>query len=94
MTEKKAGKKKPAKKAKKKRASRAIDTLPDPDVLVHEPPEIRILSQIELTPAVLEILKSSEAKLYLGGIARADQKLQAMIGREAVLARHPGYSGR
>jgi len=57
-------------------------------------PKIRILSQIELTPEVLEILKSSEAKLYLGGIARADQKLQAMIGREAVLARHPSHSSR
>ncbi len=57
-------------------------------------PKIRILSQVELTPEVLEILKSSEAKLYLGGIARADQKLQAMIGREAVLARHPSHSSR
>ena len=56
-------------------------------------PEIRILSQVELTPAVLEILKSSEAKLYLGGIQRADAKLQAMIDREAVLARHPGHAG-
>ena len=57
-------------------------------------PKIRILSQVELTPEVLVILKSSEAKLYLGGIARADQKLQAMIGREAVLARHPSHSSR
>ncbi len=56
-------------------------------------PKIRILSQVELTPAVLEILKSTEAKLYLGGIARADGKLQAMIEREAVLARHPGHAG-
>ena len=56
-------------------------------------PKIRILSQVELTPAVLEILKSSEAKLYLGGIERANGKLQAMIEREAVLARHPGHAG-
>ncbi len=68
------------KPAKKKRASKK--------------PEIRILSQVELTPAVLEILKSAEAKLYLGGIARADQKLHAMIDREDVLARHPGHASR
>lgn len=85
-----SSKKKPAKKAKKKRASRAVDTLPDPDVLVHEPPEIRILAQVELTPAVEEILKSNEAKLYLTGIDRAFGKLQAMIRRESVLAQHPG----
>lgn len=57
-------------------------------------PEIRILAQVELTPAVEEILKSSEAKLYLTGIARADGKLQAMIRREDVLAQHPGHARR
>ncbi len=56
-------------------------------------PKIRILAQVELTPAVLEILKSTEAKLYLTGIERANGKLQAMIEREAVLARHPGHAG-
>ncbi len=53
-------------------------------------PKIQILAQVELTPAVVEILKSSEAKLYLTGIDRAFGKLQAMIRRESVLAQHPG----
>ena len=55
-------------------------------------PKIRILAQVELTPAVVQILKSNEAKLYLTGIERANGKLQAMIRREAVLARHPGHA--
>jgi hypothetical protein len=57
-------------------------------------PKIRILAQVELTPAVVEILKSSEAKLYLTGIDRANGKLQAMIRREEVLAQHPGHARR
>ncbi len=57
-------------------------------------PKIRILAQVELTPAVVEILKSSEAKLYLTGIDRANGKLQAMIRRESVLAQHPGHARR
>jgi len=55
-------------------------------------PKVRILAQVELTPAVEEILKSNEAKLYLGGIERSAGKLQAMIDREAVVRRHPSHS--
>ncbi len=72
--------KKTAKKASKKKSKAAPK------------PKVRILAQVELTPQVEEILKSSEAKLYLTGIERANGKLQAMIRREAVLARHPGHA--
>lgn len=57
-------------------------------------PKVRILAQVELTPAVVEILKSNEAKLYLTGIDRSLKKLEAMIHREAVLAQHPGHATR
>ena len=56
-------------------------------------PKARILAQVELTPAVEEILKSNEAKLYLGGIERANGKLQALIRRELAVQRHPGHAG-
>ena len=56
-------------------------------------PKIRILAQVELTPAVVEILKSNEAKLYLTGIDRAYGKLQVMIDRELRLYHHPARPG-
>ncbi len=55
-------------------------------------PKIKILAQVELTPGVEEILKSNEAKLYIGGIERSAGKLHAMIAREAVVRRHPSHS--
>lgn len=73
-----SSKKKPA----KKRASKA--TLPIDS--------FRILAQVRDTPAVREILLSSEAKFYLTGIDRNNAKLQKMIRREEVLAQHPGHA--
>ena len=71
---------KKAKKAKKKAAK------PKP-----AEPAYRILAQVEITPAIEEILVSDEAKLYLRGIDRASNKLQAMIQRELALLRHPAH---
>lgn len=74
-------KKKPAKKKRaKKKSTLPIDSF-------------RILAQVKDTPEINEILKSNEAKLYLGGIERANSKLQAMIARELQLRRHPGHAG-
>lgn len=56
------------------------------------PSAYRMLADVEISPAVEEILKSNEAKLYLTAIDRAAAKLRAMIERELVLARHPGHA--
>lgn len=45
-------------------------------------PKTKILAEIEMSPAVEEILKGDEAKLYLNGIHRATAKLSAVISRE------------
>lgn len=72
-------KKKPAKKRAKKKSTLPIDSF-------------RILAQVRDTPEINEILKSNEAKLYLGGIQRAQAKLQTVIDRELRLRRHPGHA--
>ncbi len=80
---------------KKKRAKKK---LPRPDLPegAKLPParssNFRILAQVEITPAVEELLKSNEAKLYLGGIKRAESKLHAMIARELAVRHHPGHA--
>ena len=53
--------------------------------------KVKVLASVEITPEVEEILKSSEAKLYLRGIERANVKLQTMIAREMALLRHPAH---
>lgn len=55
-------------------------------------PKVKILASVDLTPAVKEILKSNEAKLYLTAIDRAAGKLHAMISREDVVRRHPSHA--
>ena len=75
-------KKKPAKKKRaKKKSTLPIDSF-------------RILAQVKITPEIEEILLSNEAKLYLGGIERANSKLQAMIARELQLRRHPAHASK
>lgn len=65
----------------------AVDLASEPD----RSTQYRILASVEITPEVEEILKSSEAKLYLRGIERANVKLQTMIAREMALLRHPAH---
>ena len=89
MTRKKPAKKKAKKKLAGTKADKVIlDDIGDEPIL-----KTRILAVIEITPAIEELLKSNEAKLYLTGIDRAFGKLQAMIRRETVLAQHPGHAG-
>jgi hypothetical protein len=87
VTRKKPSKKKASKKLAGTKANKVIlDDIGDEPIL-----KTRILAVIDITPEIEEILKSTEAKLYLTGIARAMSKLRAMIARETALTRHPAH---